>query len=237
MGLTYQPFAETPAVDGLRADLEMNVSDAERIASGVLGVALVSAGITRGGLSRLALFVLGAALVKRALTGKCELYDHLQCDTRHGHSGVRGNRGTRIERSIEIRCSPDVLYGFWRDLENIPRLFPMVVSVRPKTPNRSHWTISGPGGKSFEWDAEIINDHEDRLISWQSLPGAAVSSAGSVRFEPSLGGTRVKVALEYDPPGGSLGAALSESLGPSPSRSLEEGLEKLREIGEKELGS
>ncbi|MES2696944.1 MAG: cyclase, partial [Verrucomicrobiota bacterium] len=46
----------------------------------------------------------------------------------------------------------------------------------------------------------------------RSGPGADVANAGSVRFEAAPGdeGTEVTVALEYDPPGGKLGAAVAK---------------------------
>ncbi len=47
---------------------------------------------------------------------------------------------------------------------------------------RSHWVAAGPLGHQVEWDAEIINEVDGYLLAWQSLPGADVDSAGSVRF-------------------------------------------------------
>ena len=45
----------------------------------------------------------------------------------------------------------------------------------------------GPGGVRVEWDAEIINEIQNKVIAWQSLPGGDVVSAGSVNFEPARG--------------------------------------------------
>ncbi len=52
MSLTYQPFAQTPAVERLNHDLHMNVSDGERLLGGVLGFGVVAAGLSRDGLVR-----------------------------------------------------------------------------------------------------------------------------------------------------------------------------------------
>ena len=59
----------------------------------------------------------------------------------------------------------------------------MSVSVTLRD-SRSHWVVAGPVGMQVEWDAEFINEKPGELIAWQSMPGSAVQSAGSVRFEP-----------------------------------------------------
>ena len=45
----------------------------------------------------------------------------------------------------------------------------------------------GPGGVRVEWDAEIINEIQNKVLAWKSLPGGDVVSAGSVTFEPARG--------------------------------------------------
>lgn len=155
---------------------------------------------------------------------------------RRSRSGVPGNRGERIEAAVDIRCPADKLFRFWLSLEELPRVLRHVEAVRQTAPMRSHWKITGPAGKSLEWDAEIINEHENRLIAWQSLPGAAVRNAGSVRFEPTTDElTHVKVAMEFDPPAGSFGVAIAEMLGTSPELDLREDLERFRRFAETEL--
>ena len=84
MSLTYQPFAQTPDVDRLRHDLQMNLPDGERVVSGVLGLGLAAAGLARGGFARWALLLVGGALLRRGLSGHCPLYQQLDLDRRHG---------------------------------------------------------------------------------------------------------------------------------------------------------
>ena len=101
MSLTYQPFAETPEVDRLSHELQMNLPDGERVVSGMLGAGLTAAGLARGGFARWALLLVGGALLRRGLSGQCPLYQQLDLDRRHGRSGVPGNRGTRVESSVQ----------------------------------------------------------------------------------------------------------------------------------------
>jgi len=238
MSLTYQPFAQTPDVDRLSHELKMNVSDGERLASGLLGAGLAAAALSRGGLTRWVLMLAAGALVRRAISGQCPLYHRLELDKRHDRSGVPGNRGKRIEASVEIQCQAGPLFAFWHNLEQMPRVMRHVKSVEQHGGKRSHWKVAGPAGRTFEWDAEIINEEEGRFLAWQSLPGATVRNAGSVWFEPADGGgTRVKVALEYDPPAGAVGVAIAELLGSSPEADLAEDLQRFKEFSEAELGA
>jgi uncharacterized membrane protein len=97
----------------------------------------------------------------------------------------------------------------------------------------SHWVLRGPGGIRVAWDAETINEIEPELIAWRSLPGAAVASAGSVRFDPADDGTTtVTVTMQYNPPGGKAGAAFAWLTGHGVSARLREDLDRLRQLME-----
>jgi len=124
---------------------------------------------------------------------------------------VPGNRGIKIVRAVTIRKPAAELYRFWRDLTNLSQVINHPVTITTTTNEDSHWLVSAPGGR-VEWDAIIINDEPDRLIAWRSRAGGDVDNAGTVRFEAAPGdvGTEVTVALEYDPPGGKLGAAIAK---------------------------
>ena len=236
MSLTYQPFAHVPGLDRLGRDLSMNISDNERMVSGALGVGFTIAGLQCRSPVRWLLLMAGVALGRRAVVGHCPLYQHLDLDKRHGHSGVPGNRGKRVEAAVEIRCEPGQLFNFWRNLEALPTVMRNVKSVQLLGGNRSRWKVVGPVGKELQWDAEIINEEEGRLIAWQSLPGATVSNAGSVRFDlTDTGDTRVKVAFEFDPPAGELGVGVDWMLGSSPENDLKEDLNLFKKFAELEL--
>ena len=239
MPLTYQPFADDTQLAPLGNELRMNVSEAERAASGGLGVALLVLGLGRcGGASRWVLAAAGAALIHRAFTGRCLVYQRLEIDTRHARRGGAGGHGTRIERAVEIHCPADRLYRFWRKLDQLPRLLRHVESVEEINRRISHWRFRRPPGPALEWDAEIINDHEPRMIAWQSLPGATIGNSGSIWFEATARGTtRVKVVIEFAVPGGAAALKLAELVGQSPERELEEDLVRFKDFAERELAS
>ena len=147
------------------------------------------------------------------------------------------DRMLRIEKSITIRKSPEELYRFWRDFQNLPRFMQHLESVRVIDDKRSHWVASGPGGKRFEWNAEIVQDIPNELIAWRSSEADEVQNTGEVRFERAPGGrgTEIHVEIEYTPPAGVVGAAIAKLFGQDPEKQAQEDLrtfKRLIETGE-----
>jgi uncharacterized membrane protein len=95
---------------------------------------------------------------------------------------------------------------------------------------RSHWISKAPFGREIAWDAEITEDRENEFISWQSLPGSLVKSMGTVRFvdAPNTLGTIVHVLMQYNPPGGSLGAVIARLYGEEPGQQLRSDLRNFK---------
>ncbi len=236
MALTYDPFARAPQLRYLDSRVKLNLADGERIGSVVLGGGITAASLAREGWTRIALLVVGAALIARGIAGRCLAYEKMGISSRGHRNGVPGNGGHRLEAAIEIQCPAAPLFSFWRKLENLPQVMRHVKSVEARDPRFSHWQVEGPAGQVFAWDAEIINEHQDQLIAWQSLDGATVRNAGSVRFEPKGDGiTRVKIALEFDSPAGAVGVALAPLLGMAPEAELQEDLQRFKEYAERHL--
>lgn len=217
-----------------RAALGVNVPEAERLGSIGAGVGLVLYGLSRKSFGGFLLALAGGGLILRGATGYCALYESLGINAGAAKSGrgVRGNRGIKVVRTITVGKPPAEVYRFWRNLENLPRFMEHVESVRELDRRRSAWVVRGPLGQDLEWTAEIITDRENELIAWESLPGAEVENAGSVWFEPVAGGaaTEVKVALQYQPPAGAIGAVAAKILGEAPEQQLENDLAKFKSL-------
>ena len=99
---------------------------------------------------------------------------------------------------------------------------------------RSHWVAKGPAGSTIEWDAEITEDRSDEFIAWRSVDESQVDHAGSIRFEPAPGGrgTLVTVNMEYRPPLGTVGAAVSAWFGEDPSQTVKMDLRRFKQVME-----
>jgi uncharacterized membrane protein len=122
------------------------------------------------------------------------------------------------------------VYEFWRNLENLPVFMRHLEKVRPISETTSHWVARGAFDRTVEWDAQIITDKPGEMISWRSLAGSGIDNAGSVHFSDAPGGrgTVVRVALQYLPPGGPLGAFAARLLGRDPGMQVEEDLRRFK---------
>lgn len=142
--------------------------------------------------------------------------------------------GIDVNKSVTINKSPEELYRFWRNFENLPRFMNHVESVKTLDDRRSHWVVKAPLGTNVEWDAEILKEEEPKSIVWKSLEGADVDSRGSVTFAraDNGSGTEVKVTMEYNPPGGAVGAVVAKFFGENPDQQLEEDLNRFKQLME-----
>ncbi len=212
----------------------LNVGEYERWASVLGGGALAVYGLTRGSWGGFALAGLGGSLVYRGMTGHCMCYAALGVSTAARPQGpmasVAAGRGIRVDQVITINRSPEELYRFWRDFENLPCFLRHLNSVKVLDKKRSRWVARAPLGLRMEWDAEIHTERENELISWRSLEGSTLDTAGSVHFTPARGGpgTEVRVELKYNPPGEKLGAALAKLFGQAPEQQIREDLERFK---------
>ena len=138
----------------------------------------------------------------------------------------------QVNKAITINRSPEDLYQFWRNFENLPQFMDHLVSVRVTGDKRSHWVSKAPLGKTVEWDAETIEDIPNRRIAWRSMEGADVYNAGSVEFTPAPGnrGTMLRVEMSYEPPGGKIGATVAKLAGQAPDKQVPIDLMRFKQL-------
>jgi len=214
----------------------VNVGNAERTLSGVAAAAFAMYGLRRRGPAGIALAAAGGFLAWRAASGHCPAYQLAGMDTAHSVStpkALGGPRGVHVRERVTIARPVTEVYGFWRDFSNLPRFMRHLESVSGDG-RRSHWVARGPVGMAVEWDAEVVNEVENKVIGWRSLEGADVVSAGSVNFDKAPGGgTEVRVKLQYQPPAGKAGALVAQWLGADPAMQIREDLGRLKEILER----
>lgn len=141
-----------------------------------------------------------------------------------------GRRGIHVEEAVTIDKPVADVYRFWRDFENLPQFMKHLESVAVREGGISHWVARGPAGTTVEWDARLVNEVDNKVIGWQSLEGSTVSTAGSVNFDATAHGTRVTVHLQYNPPGGKLGAAIAWLFGEEPDIQVREDLRRLKSL-------
>jgi len=133
-----------------------------------------------------------------------------------------------LERTVLIEAPIEQVFDTWADYENFPRFMSHVKRVQPLDGQRSHWTVRGPAGIGVEFDS-VAQMQRPTELAWQSEPNA-VQNSGRVTLVPEASGTRVTVRLQYRPPVGAMGQAVSSLLGANPKEAFEHDLDCMKEF-------
>ena len=72
---------------------------------------------------------------------------------RRSKPSVRSKKGTRVETAVTINRTPDELFAFWRNFENLPRVMENIESVECLDERRSRWRMRRGDNDHVEWTA------------------------------------------------------------------------------------
>lgn len=215
-------------------DPSPSLVDAENWLALGAGAGLLLAGASRRSTVGACLVVASTPLLYRGITGRWPdvLNGYVQPNRNSTRTALGGDRGVHVRESIRLEVPVDDVYRFWRQLENLPQFMTHLDRVTEASDGTSHWVTSGPAGLAVEWDAEIINEVENKVLAWRSLPGSDVVTAGSVNFDAARGGrsTQVSVHLQYAPPAGKAGAVVASLFGREPSQTIREDLRHFKQL-------
>lgn len=189
----------------------------------LLGAAMSSARSNRGRLA--------AATVAVAGVTALDIY----CSQQASRNGARtDDSGSQqpVREMVTVTASPEECYRLWRNFENFPRFMRHVESVQETGGGQSHWQVKAPGGTAVEWDAKITADEPNRMLAWESLPGADIDNRGCVRFEAAPGGrgTIVNVEMRYAPPAGRIGAIAAKLTGEESQQQVRDDLRRFKQL-------
>jgi uncharacterized membrane protein len=196
------------------------------------GALLLMVGASRRSPIGAALAVSATPLLYRGFTGRWPDVLNGNRNRDSTRDALGGDRGVHVRESIRLEVPVAVVYRFWRRLDNLPQFMTHLERVTEGPDGRSHWVASGPAGLPVEWDAEIINEVENKVLAWRSLPGSDIVTAGSVSFDGVRGGrsTQVSVNLQYAPPAGKAGRLVAALFGREPSQTVREDLRHFRQL-------
>ena len=201
----------------------VNVSTNERILSASIGALILSSGIGNlfsRPLSGLLKTALGSYLIYRGASGNCALYSMLGNEGTAVHSGSVNVRTTMV-----VNKPKNEVYGFWRKLENLPSFMKHLRTVQEHDNTHSHWEAVLPGNLGVvKWEAEIVEEEENRKIAWRSVEGSMIENAGKVVFEEALGGqgTKLDIIISYRPPAGDIGRKIGSWFTPQIEKYIRE---------------
>lgn len=211
-----------------------SLADAEDWLALGAGAALLLAGVSRRSAAGACLALSSAPLLYRGITGRWPEGLGLTGAGAPDATGVAlgGGRGVHVRESIRLEVPIADAYRFWRRLENLPRFMTHLDRVTVAADGISQWVARGPAGLSVAWNAEILNEVENKVLAWRSLPGSDVVTAGAVNFDTVRAGrsTQVTVHLQYAPPAGKAGAFVASLFGREPSQTVREDLRHFKHL-------
>jgi uncharacterized membrane protein len=193
-------------------------SPAARMLVGTAGSALALYALKRRNLSGLVAGVAGATMFLRSATNL----------PLKRLAGMAGRRTIDIQKTINVNAPLEQVFDTLADYENFPQFMRNVRDVQVREDGGSHWTVTGPGGMSVEWDSVTTKLEQNRLLAWRTVPGATVEHAGMIRFERVNGGTRLDIKMSYSPPAGVFGHVVAKLFGADPKSELDEDLLRMK---------
>lgn len=159
----------------------------------------------------------------------------LQLSRNGVQNGSSKEKTVHITQSVIVDRPPEDLYSFWRDFTNMPKIMRRLESVQRTGEKTSHWKLTGPGGRTIEWNSEVLEEQPNRRIAWRTIQDSTgVEHSGSVSFSPATGGrgTIVRADIEYAPPGGQLAAKALKLLRAAPAHYLGDALHTFKALME-----
>jgi uncharacterized membrane protein len=209
-----------------------SVADAEHWLALGTGALLLIVGASRRSVGGACLAASSVPLLYRGITGRWPTVSNGHAQPDSTRVALGGERGIHVREAVRLETPVADVYRFWRRLENLPRFMTHLHRVTENPDGRSHWIAAGPAGLTVEWDAEIINEVENKVIGWRSLTGSDVVTAGSVNFDTARDGrsTQISVYLQYAPPAGKAGALIASLFGREPSQTIREDLRHFKQL-------
>jgi uncharacterized membrane protein len=196
-----------------------------RVGGDVIDLALLSGALTSPKTNRSRIAVATAAV---AGVTALDLYYSRQLS--NGKTAIQ----PPLTKTITINRSAEDLYRMWRNFQNLPRFMKHLESVEVLSENRSRWTAKLPGGKTLQWESEILLDRPNEEIVWQTLEGSDIQHSGSVRFEPASArrGCHVILQMENNEERGRVRSTIAKLLGKIPEQFIHEDLRRFKQLME-----
>jgi uncharacterized membrane protein len=203
----------------------INVGKTERIISLAAGAILYSASAKGNqNILKKAIRYGGIYFLYRGISGNCPLTAVLKNQEFERHSPA-----VNIRTCFIVRAPRQLAYDSWRNLEKLPRFLKHIKKIRVTDELHSRWILKTPRSMpAVEWNAEIIDQEEGRELSWRSMPGSKIETAGKINFADTTGGTEVNVLITYRPPAGYIGFAVASILNSSLRQMVERDLSNFK---------
>lgn len=208
----------------------INVSEHGRIISAATGTLLYVISLT-GKKSKIGTLLRYGALymIYRGISGNCPITASLNKNAIQQHVPA-----INIRTSFSVHAPRKLVYDTWRDFENLPHFLKHIKKIKVTDDIHSHWILKTPGKFPIvEWDAELIEQEGERELSWRSLQGSMIETAGKLNFTDAGAATEITALISYRPPAGYIGAAIAKYINPTLKKYVEEDIARFKNYIEK----
>ena len=148
-------------------------------------------------------------------------------------SGIEMAGEALTTSAVTINRPRGELYAYFRDFPNLARFMENVERIEASGPDRSHWVVKAPGGRTVEWDARVTDERDGEMIAWTSEEGADVPNSGRIEFrDAGARGTVVTATIAYDPPGGVIGKVIAKMFQREPAIQARRDLRRFKQLME-----
>jgi uncharacterized membrane protein len=185
-----------------------NVAVWERLLSALAAAALARAALRSESGSRVVLLLVGAELVRRAVTGHSYLYSSLGISTA-GHSRQHLSKAYGeqmadgftpmpydVKRTVTIARPRAEVFGHLHNLEHVFRNVPEIRNFRQR-PDAVDFTFVSPTGAVCALHFDVYIVEAERYVAWHCEMNGEETAQGFIVFAdaPAGRGTEVTVAL------------------------------------------
>lgn len=206
--------------------LRVNMSNTERVLMVAAGSYLLYRALKRKNHKKVLEGLTAGTMLARGISGYCPAYDVLD------KTGMLKSEKVAIDTSLTVDKPVDEVYKAWRSLENLPLFMKHLDKVTVIDEKVSEWRAKIPGGlgTTVKWNAEILMDEPNELLSWHSLPGSGVHNSGKVRFTDNGNSTTIDVTITYHAPLGKAGELGAKLLNPVFAGLVKKDIERFKEF-------
>jgi uncharacterized membrane protein len=133
--------------------------------------------------------------------------------------------------SVTIGRPAEELRALWLRPDTQSRIWADFADVTVTDDGAAEWTARGPAGGEYHWRTET-RQTSSTDVRWSSLEGADIANTGVLRFRPAPGdrGTELHLDVQFDPPGGVVGEAVSKLFHIVPSEIVSKALYRFRAL-------
>jgi uncharacterized membrane protein len=134
----------------------------------------------------------------------------------------------RTQAVVTIAAPAEMIYRYWRNFANLPKLMPHLDRVEVLSAVESLWIAHKvSGGEPLRWRTVLDRVDENRLLTWHTAGDTALPHRASLMLAPAPGGrgTEVRLTLVHRHPP----SEVARLLGTTPAWQGREALRRLKQ--------